>query len=251
MKNPVTLMLCCLLAVGAGAHENDVCNPDAYAAVGKSLKLPTLTPDKVVSASCRTWPYKPDLLLAVFAWDEGVEYEKKQLVAIIDKKSRSVVSSFQDVIEEDAVTEVGGNSLSLDTARYQLSDKIRAFGIRFNSAARGASCGEAYWGDELTLFVPEGKVLRPVITLNLYQQRWHQGCPVATSAARWDDATLTVGIAKSATNGFHDLEITAKISRNDIRSEVDEPGLIERHTLKYDGKRYDKNNKLAPWWLGF
>lgn len=250
LKNPLALMLCCLLASSAFALEEDRCGPDAYAAVNKSMKITPLSPANVVSADCRTWPYKPHLLLAVFAYDDGIESGKKLLVAAIDQKTDRVVSSFQDVLYEDAVTKVGKYSLALDTARYQLAGHVRAFGIKFDSSARGASCGEGYWGNELTLFVPEGKNLRPVATLNLYQQQWHYGCPSAMSTALWEDANMTVGMAKSSTNGFKDLEITAKIEVNAIESPTGElKNRIERHTLRYDGKFYKKDRSVVPWWL--
>ena len=250
LKNPLALMLCCLLASSAFALEEDRCGPDAYAAVNKSMKITPLSPANVISADCRTWPYKPHLLLAVFAYDEGIESEKKLLVAVIDEKTNRVVSSFQDAYYEDALTEVGEYSLKLDTARYQLAENVRAFGIRFNSAAHGANCGEAYWGNELTLFVPEGKKLRPVASLNLYQQQWHRGCPAATSSALWEDATLTVGMGQSGANGFQDLEITAKIGVNSMESPTGKlKNRIERHTLHYDGKFYKKDRSVVPWWL--
>lgn len=251
VNNLAALMFYCVLSGSAYAlDENDQCGPDAYAAVNQSMKITRLSPDNVVSAACRTWPYKTNLLLAVFAYDEGIESEKKLLVAVIDQKAKRVVSSFQDAYYEDALTEVGEYSLKLDTARYQLAENVRAFGIRFNSAARGASCGEARWGNELTLFVPEGKNLRPVASLNLYQQQWHRGCPAAASPALWENATLTVGMAKSSTNGFQDLEITAKIEVNSIESPTGSlKNRIERHTLRYDGKYYKKERNLVPWWL--
>lgn len=251
VNNLAALMFCCVLSGSAYAQgDEDQCGPDAYAAVNKSMKITRLSPDNVVSAACRTWPYKTNLLLAVFGYDERVKYEKKLLVSVIDKKTKRVVSSFQDVVYEDALTEVGEYSLKLDTARYQLAENVRAFGIRFNSTARGASCGEARWGNELTLFVPEGKNLRPVASLNMYQQQWHRGCPAAMSSALWEDATLTVGMAKSATNGFQDLEITAKIEVNAIESPTENlKNRIEQHTLRYDGKYYKKERNLVPWWL--
>lgn len=250
-KNLAALMLCCVLSGSAFAQsKEDQCSSDAYAAVNKSMKITQLSPDNVISAACRTWPYKTNLILAVFAYDEGAKDEKQLLVSVIDKKTRRVVSSFQDTFYEDAITEVGVNSLKLDTARYQLTENVRAFGIRFNSTARGASCGEARWGNELTLFVPEGKNLRPVASLNMYQQQWHRGCPAAMSSALWEDATLTVGMAKSSTNGFQDLEITAKIEVNAIESPTENlKNRIEQHTLRYDGKYYKKERNLVPWWL--
>lgn len=233
--------------------REETCAPDVYKAVKQHLKIKEFAPRKdsgnVISAACRIWPYKNNQLLAAFAYDEGIEYEKRLLVLILDEKTKGVISSFRGDIGEDAVTEVDEYSLKLDTARYQLGESARAFGIRFTSSARGASCGEGYWGNELTLFVPEGKSLRPVATLNLYQQRWLEGCPAATSHALWEDAMLTVGMGETSTNGLFDLVVTAKITVNSMGASTQNlKDRTERHTLRYDGKFY-KKGKSVPWWL--
>ncbi|MDO8988041.1 MAG: hypothetical protein Q7U91_00240 [Sideroxyarcus sp.] len=243
------------LLSGAAFAEirEDKCVPDVYETVSRSMKNNEFSPmqdgSNVISAACRTWPYKTSLLLAAFAYDDGVEYEKRLIVAVIDEKTKRVISSYRSVIGEDAVTEVGGDSLKLDTARYQLAKDVRAFGVKFNSSAHGANCGEAYWGDELTLFVPEGKTLSRVLSLNLYQQRWIKGCPAATSQALWEDAMLTVSMADTSTNGFHDIVVTAKITVTaDGTPTGNHRDRIERHTLHYDGTTYQKG-QTVPWWL--
>ena len=250
----LVVMFLSLLSGAAFAEvREDKCVPDVYETVSRTMKMSAFSPRQdggnVISAACRTWPYKTSLVLAAFAYDQGVEYEKRLIVAVIDEKTKRVISSYRSVIAEDAVTEVGEHSLKLNTAKYQLADDVRAFGVRFNSSAHGANCGEAYWGDELTLFVPEGKTLRPVLSLNLYQQRWLQGCPAATSHALWEDAMLTVSMADTSMNGFHDIVVTAKITVNaDGASTGNHRDRIERHTLHYDGITYQKAQSI-PWWL--
>lgn len=249
----VALIVCLFSAMAFAQTREDACAPDVYKAVKQHLKINefALRQDggNVISAACRIWPYKTNQLLTAFAYDDGIEYEKRLVVLILDEKTKGVISSFRSDIGEDAITEVGEYSLKLDTARYQLGESVRAFGIRFTSSARGASCGEGYWGNELTLFVPEGKSLRPVAVLNLYQQQWLEGCPAATSHALWEDAMLTVSMGETSTNGFFDLVVTAKIIVNSM--EVSTQNLknrTERHTLRYDGKFY-KKGKSVPWWL--
>lgn len=254
-KLPLFLILFFIISSSAFALEKeDKCTPDVYEIIKHNMKIRESSPKRgdgnVVSSVCKIWPYKTNLLLTAFAYDEGVEYEKKLLISVIDNDTKSVINSFRETINEDALTGVGEHSLKLDTARYQLSDKTRAFGIRFNSSAGGASCGEAYWGDELTLFVPEGKNLRLVTRLNLYQQRWHKGCPAAIESALWEDAVLTISMANTSTNGFYDLVVTAKIT---VNSEGMPTGnlknRVEHYTLHYDGKRYKKGKTAVPWWL--
>lgn len=249
------LVLCFFSATAFAQAQprGDICAPNVYETVKLDLKISEFSPKQdggnVISAACRAWPYKPNLLLAAFAYDEGAQDEKRLVVVIIDEKTRRVSSRFRRTIGTDAVTEVGEHSLKLDTARYQLAEGVRAFGVRFNSSAHGANCGEGYWNDELTLFVPEGEKLRPVLSANLYQQRWLRGCPAATSAALWEDALLSVSMAKTGTNGLHDLIVSAKITVNAEGAPTGEhQDRVERHTLHYDGKAYQKGRSV-PWWL--
>ena len=247
------MVLSLLSSIAFAGTQEDKCAPDVFETLTRTVPTNQLSlrqdGGNVTSEACKIWPYKPDLLLVAIAYDEGVEYEKSLFIAVIDKKTRQVVSSLKQAIYEDATTEVGERSLRLDTARYQLANDVRAFGVRFNSSARGASCGEAYWNDELTLLVPEGKDLRPVTSLNLYQQRWLEGCPAATSSARWEDATLTVDMDKASTNGLFDLVITARITVNSMGTATGKTkDRIEQHRLRYDGATYQKG-KSVPWWL--
>lgn len=253
----VALLMCFISSTAFAEPGKDECGPDVYQAVQRYLKIDEFAPRQddgnVISAVCRIWPYNPQQLIAAFAYDEGVESEKQLLVLLLDEKTKRVISSFQEAIGEDATIEVDEYSLKLDTARYQLREGQRAFGVIFKSSAHGANCGQGYWGNELTLFVPEGKNLRPLATLNLYYQRWLEGCPANWSQPNlWEDAELTISMGKTRSNGLFDLILTAKITVNSINeaSTRDLKNRIEHHTLRYDGKVYQKGD-APPWWLSF
>lgn len=169
----------------------------------------------------------------------------------MDAATRRVVSSYHIAVAEGAAVHFGGRSLSIDAAPYDLAPGVRAFGIRFASDARGASCPDGIWSDELTLFVPHGKALRPVL----------RGVPMSRSEARqgmfcsgtgdlvFDQARLTLGLAPGASHGYADLVLSARITRHD----GDQPGVVktERQVLRYDGREYRAGSKGAPWWLSF
>lgn len=250
------IVMCALSGNLFAKPQNEQCDLSDYKIISRKFKTGELSPridgnGNVVSSACRTWPYNPNLLLVTLAYDEGVEYEKKMIVAVIDQKTQRVIHGHRSVIAEDAVTEVGEGSLKIDTARYQLADGVRAFGIQFDSVARGASCGEGYWGRELTLFVPEEKTLKPVLTLNMYRQQWLQGCPASTENAFWEDAYLSISFADTVSNGFRDIVLTAKITQS--ASETSRRKLkdrTEKNILRYDGNTYQLG-KGAPWWAGF
>ncbi len=249
------VLLALLFAGGASAEAKDeTCADEIYAIVGRDMKIEPFAPRRrdgnIVSESCKPWPFDADMTLSAFAYDAGGEYEKNLIVAMIDKKTNHVVSSYQKVIGEDAVTEVGEYSLKLDTARYQLAKGVRAFGLRFNSSARGASCGEANWNDELTLLVPEGKDLRPVLSLYMYQQKSIRGClSTQVPDAIWQDAILTIGLEKTSTHGFYDLLATATITTHSNGAPIDDrKDRVEHHVFRYNGKYYEKGENV-PWWL--
>ncbi|HEY6896601.1 MAG TPA: hypothetical protein VI279_05015 [Rhodocyclaceae bacterium] len=250
-------LLFMLIAGGASANtEDEICTDDIRAIVSREMKIEALVPRRqdgnIVSESCKSWPYNKNMMLSAFAYDAGVEYEKTLVVAMIDMKTKRIVSRYQTIISEDAVTEVGEYSLRLDTARYQLAKGVRAFGLRFNNSARGASCGEANWNDELTLLVPEGKQLRPVLSLHMYKQQSIQGClSVQDPTAIWRDANLTISVEKSSTKGFYDLLATATITHSSNGESLENlKDHEEQHVFRYNGKIYEKSNS-APWWISF
>lgn len=249
----VLLTLFFVTHASAGSKE-EICTDGIHTIVGREVKAIDFAPKEqggnVISESCRSWPLNENIELTAFAYDEGVEAEKKLIVAMIDKKTKHIVSDYRIKIEEDAITEVGEYSLQIDTARYQLTKSLRAFGLRFNSAARGPSCGNGHWNTELILLVRDGKKLRPVLNLYLYQQESVQGClSVQDPSAIWKDAELTVGIAKTSTNGFRDLLVKAKITTHSNGAQIGNmKDRVEHHILRYNGKYYDKGKNI-PWWL--
>ncbi|MDR2637179.1 MAG: hypothetical protein LBB55_02475, partial [Zoogloeaceae bacterium] len=183
-------------------------------------------------------------------YDAGVEYEKELVVAVIDKRKR-VVSSIQWKVEEySAYTKLGDGSLRFDTARYQLAEDVRAFGLVFNSSAIPPGCADWNRGDQLILLVPDGKSLRPVLSLYRIVQQSIEGCiSVQVPDAIWEDAMLTIHIENSHTNGFRDLRVTANIYPQSNGAPIDQPR-VEHVIFRYDGKRYKPSGEV-PWWLDF
>lgn len=253
-----TLIIATLLLNTAYADES--CDEQTLDILAKHLKLKEYLPRSdggiVIAETCKIWPYKPTLTLAAFAYDTqkaNVTYEEspKQItIALINNKNQQLVSDFQKIIEEDATTEIDGSSFLFDTARYQLSKSERAFGVRFNSAAIGASCGEARWNNQLTLFVPTFKKLSPILSIYMTQQRSIKGClSVFSPDAIWENADLSLSMKKSKTHGYADILVTAKITSDANNENIESPAdRIETYTLYYDGQRYLRG-KDFPWWL--
>jgi hypothetical protein len=153
----VSLALVCVPAHG----KDDDCSPRVLGAIGKALRIEELQSPRegevMAAEACKTWPHKDGVTIAALAYrpsaraSKDTEQEKNLIVATIERRSNRLISSYQRVIYEDALTEFAADSLRIDTAKYQLSHDLIAFGVRFKSAARGPSCGEGAWWDELTL----------------------------------------------------------------------------------------------------
>lgn len=241
------------------------CSQKIYQIVGTNLGIDDFdSPDNggsVVSEYCKVWPYKKNITLAVLAYSPNagntdLDSRKEVVVAMIDNVKNIIISSDKQTIEEDAITEIGRDSFTIDTARYQLSEKTRAFGVRFYSTARGPSCGEAAWNNELTLYSPEGKKLNRVLSVNMSQQRLFSGCiGSATGHDSWEYAALSIAIEKSKSHNFNDIKVIAHI-KPDTNMEIPPSGMNmkprdEIYLLRYNGKHYENSNKTPPWWMGY
>jgi hypothetical protein len=245
-----------VFATGAWAAEDEKkCSSEIYTAIERDLRLADFAERAqdesegfIVSEACKTWPYKPELTLVALAYDAGVEDEKELVIAVFDKKRKRVVHSYQRRIVEDSSIAVGERSLEFDTARYQLADNVRAFGLRFHSSANRSSAAEAHRGNQLTLFVSEGKSLRPVLSLYMLQTRF-----VLSNGhdSIWRTAHLTISVEDVRSlefydYGFYNLRVTANIIHH---LEGGDP--FEEHTehviFGYNGKHYEP---IAPWWIG-
>ena len=247
-------------------YADESCASPIIESVGKYFAIRNFTPylesenGVVVAATCKAWPYKDNIVIAAFAYaaragvQEDTESEKGLLVLMLDKQSRSIVSSYRDTIAEDAMTEVGSDSFQLDTARYQLSKDVRAFGVRFRSSARAPSCAENDFGNELTLFAPNGNQLRPVFSQFMNFQRALGGClGTITGQDTWEYASLSISIENTVSNGYADLKVTAVIEPDtDIKPPpptMDMKKRVETRQLHFDGHAYQLVGD-PPWWWG-
>lgn len=246
------------------ADEEQKCDEVVIDIVGKFLKINDVfwykespNPGVIVAATCKSSPQHKNIVLASIAYDlfdknqPEKELEKELIVAMVNVKTKQVVSNYQNTIGEDAITEVGVSSLKIDTARYQLNKNTRAFGLMFNSVAHGPNCGENYWGDELTLFVQKGKNLEPVLwDLPMQFTHFKKGCPAIFNVEDVDIeySFLTVEVQKTSNKGYADLLLTAHISDSGERDLKPKP-TDERCLLTYDGKRYVKDKKFKSWWM--
>lgn len=225
-------------------------------------------PGEVIAIVCKGHPQRRDVtivaLFHVLVDQRGEQRDDVSgfVAALVDAKRRVALSLYRATVEGDASIRVGGGSLWLDTARYDLAPGVRAFGVRMD-IGYSPRCAEGGTSQYLSLFVPDGNRLRPVV-----QSQPTQGWQVlewdtdansgACTQARVDTTTLSFALRRSATNGWRDLDLIA----------TTEPGAAEEQgthsrrlktstarlaTLRYDGLRYGaaapdaELGLMSPW----
>ncbi|MBJ9964926.1 PA3715 family protein [Burkholderia seminalis] len=245
-------LLALAAAPTAHATASQPCSDAAVTAVARwagiaSARIATRDANRLVVASaCKVMPNAPGTTIAAVAFDSlpksknPDESDKLQVVALVE--GNTVIAAEKSVVQEDAATEIGENSYRIDTAPYRLSPEVRAFGVVFTSSARGPSCPDADASEELTLWVREGNRLRPVFGTNLYGWVSVEGaaCGAGMGDAISEDARMTIAIEKTASHGFADLSITARITTSQRKdNEYTETGRRTARTIvRYDGKSY-------------
>lgn len=244
-----TLMLSFGYVGSVFSKETQACSDDVIAAVADWAKINTQNhPD--ISDACKVMPDKTDTTIAVAAFDvkssPADDYGTKlQIVAII--KNGQVLTADRKEITEDSMTVVGEGSYTIDTAAYRLSPDTRAFGVIFDSDARGGSCPDYYAERELTLWVHDGNKLRAVLGTNLYG--W-VNLDDAWCNKKSESAHITLSVGKTINHGFYDLTLAAHVVKaEENNGEYTESGSrVIRKRLHYDGKTYGSDMFREFWY---
>lgn len=257
------LSLSLLMASGYCMADN-TCSPSVYDAANKFLGIHYLSPPNqdggsVVTATCKIWPHDKSLTIVAIAFDPNDDTSdtgKNTLIALLDNRTNTIVNSVKDFVVEDASTEFGADSYSIDTAPYNIASNNRAFGVRFNSAARGPSCADANSSDDTTLYLPSNRELKPVLQLSLSQVRAFSGCIGSYSEKnRGEFANISLSIENTSTNGLRDIRARASINTYNAQETQQQNASLkirkESYVFKYDGKTYKPSTNKHPWWLGY
>lgn len=249
------LALASVPALAAQPAESAPCDQDTLARL-KQHRLGTVE-DKarmdVVASACKLWPFDESIVLAVatFGDPNGTPGERTLYgtVAMLSAADGKVLASHVEEIGEDAATAVQEGAYRLDTARYDLADGMRAFGVVFHSSARGPSCPERGFGDQLTLFVREGARLRPV--LSTYLDAWRVVSGSVCGSAR--DAVIDTGhtvlrIEPTRQHGWADITLSTRVQR-EAGADAPHDRRTAHRTLRYNGTLYqlDPFESLFHW----
>jgi hypothetical protein len=238
------------LSAALAADAGPDCPPPVLTALGRELKVAHFAVGEensgkdpagvIVAATCKRLPDDPRLTLAAAAWDDHKEDSKALVIAIVEGSTSAIVALKRDEIEEDAATQVNAASLRFDTAPYELAPGVRAFGLDIFSEDH--SCGEGGTGPVRTLYVREGRTLRPVLEGLAVDQWWYlrgnqPRCsgPGESASTILEDYAVTIGLGAAGRNGWRDLALTATSKRSDHK-----PGRKPlRVRVPYDGGAYD------------
>ena len=238
----------CAMTFAAPAHAAQAqdCSPNVLALLGKSLKVAHFVPRDadptgvVMATSCKRAPDDPTLTIAAVAWDAHAEDSKDLALAVVDEAASSIVALLKDGIVEDASMQVDDGSLRLDTAPYTLAPGVRAFGLDLFQT--NGSCGEGGGGPTRTLYVRDGKTLRPVLSGLPVSEYWYirgnqRRCTSSqkeADTAILEDFSITIALGEPGRGGWRDVVLTATSKRSDHR-----PGRKPlRVTVPYDGQAY-------------
>ncbi|MDO4430246.1 MAG: hypothetical protein Q4B95_02965 [Lonepinella koalarum] len=218
--------------------------------------------DRVLDSACKMNPHKifpnqsDEILVAYGILDKGwttANYQSNDndtpywtyfVGRIVNNQ---LTQTWQTESAIDAAIDVSPNSFWIDTARYQLKENEIAFGVRFHSSARGASSPDRGSDNDLTLFVNEGNMLKPIFNYPMQVFEVIEGAIGSFDGVVVDNAVLTVHIDKKATQGYQDLLLKAHLTRlGNGRFGDKESQSKDQVRLKFDGKRY--RPVTEKWW---
>ena len=195
------------------------------------------TPDAMVAAACKLWPFDKSVLIVAAAYAQDKEQDKNLVVALVDTKTMAVRSAFQGVVLEDETWSVTQASLHIDTAPYDLAPGVRAFGIDVSSDALDAPVRGGITATR-SLFIPDGSRLR------LMLDGFVLTTSKKTAAGVAETTSAKIAIGSHRTHEFADLQVTRKAGSGAAVGQ-------ERTTFTYDGSRYEGDagyrvHQLAP-----
>lgn len=201
---------------------------------------------------CKVWPYSPDKTIMVMLINQP---ENKSLdeslfdydvdVVVTDTQSGKILARnyHPRAITNDAIAL---SSVTIDTARYQLTPELRAFGIRFNR--HGASRVNPIEYNNLNLYVLKDKALPLMVnqlTVEDLGGEWDGDC-----AGYFDKKIRTISILKTSTSGFADLGVhevsvhSEATKRKDECTETEAAKKQADYTLHFNGINYSVDKKL-------
>lgn len=232
----IALLLLAALASSAWAQGDSGCND----AIEAALRAAAGRHKGALAASeCLPWPAAPGrVAAAVMAFEKpGLGAHGDQawdvVIALVDLTKDQALSSHRVIVDADATTYLGSSSLRLDLAPYLLRPGVRALGLRFSSDRYNREA-QSRSGPPLRLYVPDGRRLRPVFCQDM---GWQDADLGVIGRSPWDEATTTLSITPQQTQGWHDLRLTDRVSRN-LPDGTESAPKVSHRACRFDGQAY-------------
>lgn len=265
MRSSLTVLIAALglwSAVPAWAREAQDCDVPAVARALQK-RLPTAferagqSGGDVVDLVCKAHPeHKQLTIVALFhdIKDEAGGYAPDQkgfVAAVVDTRRAIIKHLYQETLELNPGIRITDTSLSIDTAHYDLAPHVRAFGVRMD-IGHSPKCADGGTSRYLTLLVPDGQSLRPVLKrqpLRVWTvAKWNLTDNIdACSIDTVNEADLMLTLGAGSSHGWRDLNVTARIQSRAPGQQDRGPKPSRKKTvttLHYDGERYPGN--LGP-----
>ncbi|HGM5488871.1 TPA: hypothetical protein ACKP1B_000454 [Serratia fonticola] len=195
-------------------------------------------------STCKAWPYAPEKTIAVLMLEAKEQAEPDftdydVAVYVVDSQTGKVLASkyHPRAMMDDAIYT---SSVSIDTARYQLSPTLRAFGVRFNH--RGSSSVNPINIERLNLYTLQDRQLSLVLnnlTMDEFSGEWDGQC-----TGDFNETKRVLALGKLAHNDMQDLEIQTLETHRQARKKGEDclqnskVVAKTRVQLKFDGQAY-------------
>ncbi|MEE4103540.1 hypothetical protein V2I78_05520 [Pseudomonas viridiflava] len=193
-------------------------------------------------AACKINPADGSQTLVALPFAENVtedgDGDYGLAVIVADTASNEVIALHYQTafITSDAIR---FDALTLDTARYQLAPKLRAFGVR--GAHRGSSRVNPYSSNSLNLYLLEGSTLRRVMTrleVSAFGGEWDGMC-----VGELSQTERTLFVTDKGRTSLASLQIDEKTvgTKNELKGDDCEGAdttVTSRTIIKYDQGHY-------------
>ncbi len=211
----------------------------------------------LIDLVCTPHPLHPkQTLVAMFHHLEESKDDKGLVFASVDVTQKLVHRLYRDTIQQDASIRIDSHSLKIDTTPYNLAPGVRTLGVSMN-IGHSPRCAEGGESNYLRLFVEHGEQLELVLK-DLPMNQWRitdgiSSCGSANPEFTMDDVTLTISVLPTATEGWHDLEVTAHHQIEKTSPTAGRPATMAERTqvlgtLRASGKFYQTGSIRYQIW---
>lgn len=227
----ITFLLC-LYTVEAQKNE------EAYYQVIKTLKISEENIDEELYTE-KILPYDTNKLVMVFPLAKGDENEASfDLYVVVYNLLQKKIAQFYKGVDEYSSDAIVLEKLSIDTAKFIVNEKERAFGLR--AYFRNYSRVSAFAEETFSLFLPQETSLKKILnqySLNTSHSESYDECEASLS----ENNTSMFMMDSKKTKGYFNIKNRITLIRNtfsaDCRDEKEEKS-TKTVFLKYNGKEY-------------